>query len=100
MTTEEIIRTVAARFGVSVGSILGRSRTKEIVRARHAAMWLSRASLLAGEYRRSYPDIARAFCRGDHTSVMYAVRKVGQVAAEDQEYAMLLSELLQEVERR
>lgn len=77
-TMREIIRSVAARRGISVEEIKGPHLRKDIVRARHEAMYLCRA-----EGCWSFPQIGAAFGGRDHTSVMNGVRRHAERLEED-----------------
>jgi chromosomal replication initiation ATPase DnaA len=64
----EIVRySTRLRFGLSEDDLDGRERTEPLATRRQMAMVLCRE--LAGA---SYPDIAAAFSRRDHTTVMHA----------------------------
>lgn len=68
----DLIRSVAQKHGVSVAAIKGRAREQSIVAIRHEAIGLTyklRPDL-------SLPQIGRVFNR-DHTTVLFAVRKLG-----------------------
>ena len=58
---------------VGLGDIgLGsRSRTKSLVRRRTLAVWMCRAD----GYARSFPEIARAFCFKNHSTVVSACKR-------------------------
>lgn len=64
---DEIVRRTAISYGLSVEDLLGRSRSKMIVRARKEAM------KAVYELGFSYPEVGRFFGR-DHTTVMYLVK--------------------------
>ena len=64
----QIVDEVAARFCVTRGMILGRSRHSVVTRARHTAMFLLRQEGL------SYPVIGKLL-RRHHTSVMSGIAK-------------------------
>ena len=66
-----IIRDVAAKHGVAVEEILGMSRQKHIVPARHEAMYRVRKE----RPDLSFPQIGKIFNR-DHTVPIYAVAKI------------------------
>lgn len=66
---ERIVAVVSERFDVPIDDILGESRRREIVTARHAVIWYCRDVL-----EMSYPEIGRAF-NLDHTTVMHAARR-------------------------
>lgn len=69
-----IVRAVAAAAGSSEQELLGERRHGPLTLARHAAMWLIKKRL--PEY--SFGQIGRLF-RRDHTSVRYAVRRIGKL---------------------
>ncbi|WP_299440233.1 helix-turn-helix domain-containing protein [uncultured Rhodospira sp.] len=77
-----IVLATSDVWGVSVLDLLSDRRAGRIVAARQAAMTLARDLTLA-----SYPAIARAFRRSDHTTVMHACRRTAQRAAGDPEVA-------------
>lgn len=66
----QILAAVAGSFGLQVPVLTGQSRTRVAVRARQIAMYLIRERLGL-----SYPEVGRLFSR-DHTTVLYAVRKI------------------------
>ena len=63
---------VCRYYGVTLDELTGDKRTRRIVGPRQVAMYLSRELTDA-----SLPAIGRAFGGRDHTTVMYAVQKVG-----------------------
>lgn len=67
----DIIKVVAWQEGVSVADIVGSSRSKPVVRARQRAMYI--AKTLTGK---SLPDLGRRFGGRDHTTVLYACKKI------------------------
>jgi len=68
----DIIIASAADEGVHIGEVIGESRRRQVVRARHRAMYLIKAT----KPGLSFPQIAKWFDR-DHTSTIYAVAKYG-----------------------
>jgi chromosomal replication initiator protein len=74
LTISMIKARVADHCGVSVDDIEGECREKHIARARHIAIYLSRELT-----KSSFPKIGSAFGGRDHSTVMYACRKVGQL---------------------
>lgn len=77
-----IVLQVSKATGVKPNEIMGQSRTRHVVRARFAAMVITRDYLGL-----SYPAIGRAFNR-DHTSVINAMRKVDALVADADLYDM------------
>jgi len=71
MTPQEIIAQEATRAGLTAADLIGARRIKRIVRARHRAMWRCRHELGMG-----LQEIANAFNRKDHTTVLHAIRKI------------------------
>lgn len=71
-----VVLQVSKATGVRPDQIMGRARTKHVVRARFAAMAIARDYLGL-----SYPAIGRAFDR-DHTSIINAMRKVDATATD------------------
>lgn len=66
------IQVMTARyFGVTQADIISQRQDRRTARARHVAMWLCRHDTGA-----SLPKIGKAFGGRDHTSVLYAIRKI------------------------
>ena len=74
ITIAMIKAKVADHCGVSVDDIEGNCREKHISRARHIAVYLSRVLTSS-----SFPAIGEAFGGRDHSTIMYAYRKVNQL---------------------
>jgi len=70
LTADEVIKSVMDTTGIGRVDLLGTSRSKHIVKARHLAM-----ALIRKHCGMSYPQIGRIFNR-DHTTILYAVRKI------------------------
>lgn len=68
---ENIQKTVAEYYQLRVSDLTSVRRTRSIVRPRQIAMAIARELT-----NRSFPEIAVAFGRQDHTTVLYACRKV------------------------
>ena len=77
---EAAIDAASTVYGVPADKITSDSRSRPLVDARQAAMYVTRqASAL------SYPEIARAFGGRDHTTVIHAVRKIERLMGEQDE---------------
>ena len=63
-----LVDTVCRRFFLRVPDVCGRSRTKNIVKARHAVWWELRHRCSF-----SYVELSRIFDR-DHTTIVHAMR--------------------------
>ncbi len=68
---DKIMEEVTMRFRVSSGDLVGSSRKKEVVRARHVAMYL-----LHEELGMKHTEIGRQLGGRDHSTVINAVGKV------------------------
>ncbi|MBE7325956.1 chromosomal replication initiator protein DnaA [Nocardioides sp. Y6] len=87
ITSPLIIAQTAAYFGVSIEDLTGPSRGRHLVMARQIAMYLCRELTSM-----SLPQIGKEFGR-DHTTVMYADRKINQLLAERRAVFNQVSEL-------
>ncbi|MFW2512625.1 chromosomal replication initiator protein DnaA [Demequina sp. SO4-13] len=82
ITASTIIGTTADYFGISMEELTGTSRSRVYVTARQIAMYLCRQLTDL-----SLPKIGEHFGGKDHTTVMYAVKKVeDQIAQRRQMY--------------
>src|SRR3989339_903888 len=75
---KKIIETVAKFYNLDEKSLFDATRKKEIVRPRQIAMFLLRKEL-----KYSFPAIARKFGGKDHTTVIYAYKKILQESEEN-----------------
>jgi chromosomal replication initiator protein len=88
ITAAVIIAQTAAYFGVSIEDLTGPSRGRHLVQARQIAMYLCRELTDL-----SLPKIGNQFGNRDHTTVMYADRKINQLLAERRSVFNQVSEL-------
>ena len=91
VTIELILSLAVEMFAVTNEQIIGPSRRRPLVHARQVAMYAARTMT-----ELSYPEIGRAFGKRDHTTVMYAFRKIENQMKDDKE---LLNQV-QELQRR
>lgn len=94
VSIERVEEVVSASFGLPVEALRGRRRTADVVYPRHVAMHLARK--LTGA---SLPSIGRHFGR-DHTTVIYADRRLRRQIREDAETRDLVEELTAQVRER
>ena len=71
MTIDNIQKAVAEYYGIKTNDIVAKSRKANLVRARQVAMYLSKELT-----NKSLPEIGALFGGRDHTTVIYAHRKV------------------------
>jgi chromosomal replication initiator protein len=92
ITAALIIAQTAAYFGLSIEELTGPSRGRHLVMARQIAMYLCRELTDL-----SLPKIGAQFGNRDHTTVMYADRKINQLLAERRAVFNQVSELTNRV---
>ena len=78
VTVDNIQRTVAQYFKVRVNDLTSKKRSRSIARPRHIAMALAKDLT-----NHSLPEIGDAFGGRDHTTVLYACRKIAKLRAVD-----------------
>ncbi|MBC7354696.1 MAG: hypothetical protein H5U09_00650 [Desulfomicrobiaceae bacterium] len=78
ITAHDIMDAVSQTLGVRREDLIAHGRQRAIAWARHVAMYLCRKHL-----RLSYPELARLFGGRDHTTAIYACRKVESDMARD-----------------
>lgn len=85
---DHILAVVASRYGCSSSQLLENDKDKRLSLPRQIAMFLCREIL--GE---SYPALGRIFGGRDHSTIMYAVRKIGKTKVTNKDMHMLLTEM-------
>ena len=92
VTVENIQRTVAQYFKIRVIDLTSKKRSRSIARPRHIAMALAKELT-----NHSLPEIGDAFGGRDHTTVLYACRKIAGLRERDvataDDYTTLLRHL-------
>lgn len=83
-----IIKICAEHFGVAHRAITSGGRTKQLALARQVAMYLLRASMSL-----SLKEIGNLFGNKDHTTVMHAIKRVGELRVNDPQFAARLEKL-------
>lgn len=76
----EVIKSAAEVYRIPADYILADRRAKDVVNARHVAMYVAYVLTFS-----STTMIGRAFGNRDHTTVLHAVRKIGQWIEEGRE---------------
>jgi chromosomal replication initiator protein len=90
VTIEEIQRRVAEYYNIRIADMQSARRARAVARPRQVAMYLAKQLT-----PRSLPEIGRKFGGRDHTTVMYAIRKIEELRAIDP----LLSEDIETLRR-
>lgn len=91
LTVEDIVRRVSEVSNISEKDIVGKSRKMEIAEARQISMYLCRNIIGA-----SLNNIGVYFGGRDHTTVMHAVKTIGNKQSKDQRIEKMVNTLTQE----
>ncbi|MCF6288080.1 MAG: chromosomal replication initiator protein DnaA [Proteobacteria bacterium] len=81
VSIETIQKQVATYYNIRVSDLLSKKRTRSLVRPRQMAMYLAKELT-----DKSLPEIGEAFGGKDHTTVLYAHKKVLSLFDEQPEY--------------
>lgn len=95
ITPQLVIDVVAEFFDLSASEILGKGRARQIANARQIGMYLCRELTDL-----SLPKLGAAFGGRDHTTVMYAERRINDKIQEDQKTFNQVQELTQRIKAR
>ncbi len=88
ITIEDVQRAVAESFHVTVADLRSSSRAQQVVRPRQLAMYLCRELTDA-----SLPKIGVRFGNRDHSTVHYAVAKIGKQMKSDRQVLNLVQDI-------
>jgi chromosomal replication initiator protein len=88
ITPVEIMNSVAAHYGLTVDDLSGNSRVAHIATARQVAMYICRE-----QTNLSLPKIGQLFGNRDHTTVMYAAKKIADLMSEDRAIYNVVTDL-------
>lgn len=94
VSVDEILRTVARTFHIDEVEIKGQSRVENIVLARHTCMYLAKKLIPT----MSLQQIAHAFGRSDHSTVIHAEKKIREYIESDEGYSIQLQELMEDLQ--
>ncbi len=89
-TPAEILKLVAAHYGLRVSDMKAKSNAKPIAFPRQVAMYLCRK--LTGL---SYPEIGRLFNDKHHSTVMHSVEKIEHLTEDDPNFRKVIESFLQ-----
>jgi chromosomal replication initiator protein len=82
VSIDEIQRKVAEHYNMRLTDMFSARRARNVARPRQVAMYLAKQLT-----SRSLPEIGRKFGNRDHTTVMHAVSRVGQLIEVDPAFA-------------
>ncbi len=84
----EILKAVAAHYGLRVSDMKAKSNSKPIAFPRQVAMFLCRKLTSL-----SYPEIGRLFNDKHHSTVMHSVEKIERLAEDDPDFRKVIEAL-------
>jgi chromosomal replication initiator protein len=82
ITPNEILKAVAAHYGIKVTDLKSKSNARPIAYPRQVAMYICKELTDL-----SYPEIGKLFNNKHHSTVMYSVEKIDQLIQDDQQVA-------------
>ncbi len=91
MTVDKILNRVAEKYEVTVESIKGTRRTKNIMQARHVAIYLIRTMT-----DMSFPQLGRMFDK-DHATVMSSYNKIVNEIKKEDPFALEIREMERQI---
>ncbi len=92
ITIDDIVKIVSKELNVKPSDIKSKKRNKNVVNARRIVIYLAR-NLTPN----SMPQIALYFGMKDHSAVSHALRKINEIAENDENFKVLLDELSNKV---
>lgn len=95
ISIEDIVKTVAVKFGVKVADIKSQNKNKDFVLSRQISMFLARKLTDC-----SFPDIGTKIGGRDHSTVIYANNKIKKVIAKDFEIKKAIEEIEEKLQTR
>ncbi|MDW8293855.1 MAG: chromosomal replication initiator protein DnaA [Aquificaceae bacterium] len=92
---EELLLSLVARhFNLKPEDLKRDTKERKVLKAKHIAMYFCKTLL-----RMSYPEIGRLFGKLDHTSALYATKKVEEKRLGDRKFEYLLQMLEKNLKR-
>jgi len=88
ITVELIQKVTADYFGLKIADLKSDKRLKNLVQARQIAIWICRDLTKA-----SYPDIGMRFGGKDHSTVIYATKKIEKTLKDDVKLFRIIEEI-------
>jgi len=92
-TVQNILKTVAAFYDIKVSDIKSKRRTQKISYTRQIAMYLCREHT-----KSSLPEIGKQFGGKDHTTVLFAHKKVSSIIKENNDLSCSIKEITKQIE--
>ena len=94
LTPEIIQQAVAQEFELTKNELKSKKRSKNLVLARQIAMYLSRELT-----ENSLPEIAQSFAGRDHTTILYAYKKINKDKELNSDLNKVLNKLIKDLKQ-
>ena len=94
LTVDAIQRKVANYYSIKPEDMSSSLRARRVARPRQVAMYLCKRLT-----SRSLPEIGRQFGGRDHTTVMHALKKIGSLCSESEEWAEDIRRISEELQQ-
>ncbi len=88
ITPNDILKVVAAHYGIKISDLKSKSNARPISYPRQVAMYMCKELTDL-----SYPEIGKLFNNKHHSTVMYSVEKIDQLMQDDQQVARTIEML-------
>jgi chromosomal replication initiator protein len=93
LAASEILRVVAHHYGLRLPEIKSRNNSRQVAFPRQVAMYLCKRLTTL-----SYPEIGKQFNDKHHSTVMYAVEKIGSLRQQDADLDRVLDQFVRQLE--
>ena len=94
VTIEQIQKTVAAAYKLSVDQLVSKNNSRQFAFPRQIAMYLCKKLT-----KHSYPEIGRAFGGKHHTTVIHSVEKIQSLTSADTSFQRLLLDMAEALQK-
>ena len=94
LDVDSILAIVASRYGCTSQDLIKKTRNTQYSLARQIAMYLCRE--LLGE---SYPSLGLIFGGRDHSTIMYAIKKIEKIQVTNKDVNMVITELTKQCKK-
>ena len=92
MTINEIQKNIAKYYKINGEELQGKSRKRDIVEVRQIAIYLCKKYTAS-----SLKEIGQSFGKRDHSTVLYANRKVKSLILSNKEYNITLQKIIKDL---
>ncbi len=94
-SVDRVFRVIEKHYGVGKDDLLSEKRLREIVMARHAAIYLVKK--ITGM---SYPNLAKVFCKKNHTTMLSSCQLIQKKVDSEPAFALEMNNLEKEASER